>query len=269
MGSEVRVSSEIKKRVRIAIPFPMLKGRYLPVVLEEGIVPEIGLDHQALDLFSPEDFQEAARMLQEAGIRPTVHAPFCDLSPGAFDREVRRASLKRLKEALEIARLFAPEVVVFHSGYHPGYHRERQEAWQELFRPGLRELVALAENLGLKLALENVFEPSPSLLTTLVEEMNSPALGYCFDAGHALAFAKSEWVPWLEAFKGRLFEIHVHDNDGTWDDHLVPGQGKIPFPEIFSFLEAEGLAPVITYEAHREEDVLPGLVYLERILQEK
>lgn len=259
----------IKKRVRVAVPFPMLVERYLPLVLEEGIVPEVGLDHQALDRFPPSEFERVAKILRENGIRPTVHAPFCDLSPGAFDGLVREASLRRLEEALEVARFFEPEVVVLHSGYHPGYHKERQSAWQELLRPGLERLVKRAEGLGLRLALENVFEPYPELLTQVVEAIDSPALGYCFDAGHALAFARSSWEPWLSAFKGRLFELHVHDNDGSWDDHLVPGRGKIPFPEIFAFLRKEGLSPAITYEAHREEDVLPGLAYLASLLLEE
>lgn len=260
------VSPEVKKRVRVAIPFPMLVERYLPLVLQERIQPEVGLDHQALDLFPRGEFKRVAQELLAAGISVSVHAPFCDLSPGAFDSLVRRASLERLLLALEIAQDFQAEVLVFHSGYHPGYHRERQKAWQGIFRQALEEIAARAEKFRLRVALENVFEPSPDLFTPLVESIDSPYLGYCFDAGHALAFAQSNWRPWLEAFQKRLFELHLHDNDGSWDQHLVPGKGVIPFPEIFAYLRERGLSPALTYEAHREEDVLPGLAYLERLL---
>ncbi len=264
MGLEV--SSKIKKRVRVAIPFPLLVERYLPLVLQEGIQPEIGLDHQALDLFPRAEFERVAQVLGEAGIKPTVHAPFCDLSPGAFDALIRRVSLERLHLSLELAQAFQAEVMVFHSGYHPGYHRERYKPWQKFLSQGLEDLVKKAEDLGVPLALENVFEPTPEFLTPVVEAIDSPFLGYCFDPGHALAFAHSSWSPWLKAFQQRLLEIHIHDNDGSWDQHLVPGKGKIPFEEIFTFLREKGLTPALTYEAHREEDVIPGLLYLEGLL---
>ncbi len=257
----------VKRRIHIALPFPMF-AQYLPRALEEGLALEVGLDHQALDLYRANAFRKAAHQLQKAQVPCTVHAPFCDLSPGAFDALVRQASLKRLKQALRVARYFAPKVVVLHSGYHPGYHKERAQQWQELAKETLQALTVEAERLDLRLALENVFEPRPELLTEIVEDIDSPYLGYCFDAGHALAFAKSSWEPWLSAFKGRLFELHLHDNHGDWDDHLAPGQGQIPFPAIFAYLKEKNLRPVFTFEAHREEDVWPGLEYLARLLHE-
>ena len=262
-----KISEETRRKVHISLPFVMF-DQFLPEALKLGLSLEVGLDHQALDLYQAHDFRQAARILKREKINLSVHAPFCDLSPGAFDGLVRKASLKRLEEALRIARYFEPRVVVFHSGYHPGYHRERQEKWLELAREGLETLIPLAEKWNLKLALENVFEPGPELLTRIVEEISSPLLGYCFDAGHAYAFAKSSWKPWLTSFEKRLFEIHVHDNDGTWDDHLPPGKGRIPFREIFSFLAEKGLKPVVTFEAHRAEDVLPGLLYLEGLFSQ-
>ena len=255
---------ETKRLVHVALPFVMFE-RYLPEALSLSLSLEVGLDHQALDLYRARDFRAAARKLLKAGLNVSVHAPFCDLSPGAFDGLVRRASIRRLKEALRVARYFEPRVVVFHAGYHPGYHRERQEAWVELAREGLEEVVEAAERWGLLLALENVFEPAPELLTRLAEPFDPKILGFCFDAGHAHAFAKSNWRPWLSAFKERLLEVHVHDNDGRWDDHLPPGRGNIPFEEIFSFLAEEGLRPVVTFEAHRREDVAPGLLKLQEI----
>ncbi len=266
MAPEV-LSQEIKRRVHLALPFVMFE-KYLSRALALGLSLEVGLDHQALDLYRARDFRKAATLLKRKRVPVTVHAPFCDLSPGAFEGPVRRASIRRLKEALRVARYFEPRVVVFHSGYHPGYHRERQEQWVKLAREGVGELLPLAETWGLKLALENVFEPSPALLTRIVEHFSSPFLGYCFDAGHAYAFAKTTWQPWLEAFGERVFELHVHDNDGSWDDHLPPGQGRIPFRDILSFLAKNGVRPVITFEAHREEDVLPGLLYLQELFSQ-
>ncbi|AEH44591.1 Xylose isomerase domain-containing protein TIM barrel [Thermodesulfatator indicus DSM 15286] len=261
------ISEKIKKEVHLALPVVLFE-KYLPLALEQGLSLEVGLDDGALDLFSFEDFEAAARILKEHQVKCSVHSPFRDLSLGALDSAIKNATVKRLKEALKVAALFGPEVVVLHTGYSPAYHLERREKWQEAVRESFISLAGEAENLKLKLAVENVLEPDPSWLTDVVEKIASPNLGYCFDAGHALAFAKSSWEPWVEAFGQRLFELHVHDNDGTWDDHLPPGQGKIPFKNMFAQLAKKGIKPLVTYEAHRPEDVIPGLAYLEKLFSE-
>ncbi|RUM89374.1 MAG: sugar phosphate isomerase/epimerase, partial [Thermodesulfatator sp.] len=47
---------------------------------------------------------------------------------------------------------------------------------------------------------------------------------------------------------------------------LALGKGSIPFPEILAFVKEKGLRPLLTLEAHREEDVEPGLAYLQNLL---
>ncbi len=256
----------IKGYVHLALPFTMFP-RYLDKALEAQLFLEVGLDHQALDLFKAKDFRKAAKIIHKRNLGCSVHAPFTDLSLGALDALISRTSLKRLRQALKVASYFRPKTIVIHSGYHPGYHRERLKEWQQRLQEGLEALLYEAERLDLYLALENVFEPDPSFLTSVVEKIASPHLGYCFDAGHALAFAKSPWQPWLEAFTPRLFELHIHDNNGDWDAHLPPGKGKIPFLEIFTYLKDKNLCPLLTFEAHREEDVLPGLALIAQMLE--
>ncbi|QJA05558.1 sugar phosphate isomerase/epimerase [Thermosulfurimonas marina] len=250
--------------VFVSVPFDLLREKYLSLVLERRLPVEVSLDREALDQFSFQDFAQVAQGLQEAGLPCTVHAPFCDLSPGALDALVRQASLRRLREALRVAALFAPQAVVLHSGYHPGYHREILDRWRNRLYESLEVLLSEAEELGLKILLENVFEPSAEVLRPIFERF--PPLGWCFDPGHAYAFARTTWRDWLPVLHPYLGEIHLHDNRGDWDEHLALGKGKIPFPEIFGFLKEKGRLPLLTLEAHREEDVEPGLAYLRGLL---
>ena len=55
----------------------------------------------------------------------------------------------------------------------------------------LDELVPHAEKLGVVIAVENSFEPpnTPDEVLFLLEHFNSPALGCCYDAGHANVMA--------------------------------------------------------------------------------
>ena len=251
-------------KIFVSVPFGLLVERYLPLVKERRLAVEISLDQEALERFRFRDFKKVAEELKGAGVSCNVHTPFCDLSPGALDSLVQEASLRRLREALRVAILFEPITVVIHSGYHPGYHREIVEKWQAKAIEGLKILVQEAGEWGLKLALENVFEPRPEVLAPLFEAL--PGLSWCFDPGHAYAFAKTDWQPWLRNLYPYLAEIHLHDNNGDWDEHLALGEGRIPFPEILEFVGEKGLRPVLTIEAHKEEAVEPSLKYLARLL---
>ncbi len=251
-------------RIFVSVPFDLLVRKYLPLVKERKLDVEVSLDREVLDHYRFEDFRGVARELREAGVRCNVHAPFCDLSPGALDSLIREASLRRLREALRIAALFEPETVVLHSGYHPGYHRERVSRWQERMHEALERLLPEARDLGLTLALENVFEPSAEVLRPLFEA--HPGLTWCFDPGHAQAFARSRWEEWLPVLHPYLSEIHLHDNRGQWDEHLALGEGTIPFDRILNFVREKGLRPLLTLEAHAEEAVAPSLEYLRRLL---
>ncbi len=251
-------------RVFVSVPFELLVEKYWPLIRERRLPVEISLDREVLDSFGFSDFKRMADQLREAEVPCNVHAPFCDLSPGAMDSLVREASIRRLREALRVAALFEPVTVVVHSGYHPGYHREIVARWQTRALEGFKVLLFEAGELGLRLALENVFEPGPEVLQPLFEGL--PGLTWCFDPGHALAFARTDWRDWLPVLYPYLSEIHLHDNHGEWDEHLALGEGRIPFPEIFAFLRQKALKPVLTIEAHQEEAVEPSLRYLEELI---
>lgn len=52
-------------------------------------------------------------------------------------------------------------------------------------------------------------------------------VGFCFDMGHTNAFTHDttapRWLPYLD----KLACVHMHDNDGTADQHLLPFDGNL------------------------------------------
>lgn len=251
--------------IRVSIPFELLRERYLPVVLERGLQIEVSLKAEVLDSCERKIFREISSRLRDRGLKPTVHLPFMDLSLAALDPWIRKVSLKRLWQGMEIASLFEPVLCVFHSGYHPDYHREPKEDWRKLFlEESLPEILKEAEELNLSLALENVFEPEPEFVRPLYEAFYG-RLFWCFDPAHARVFSECDEMHWLNTLYPYLAEIHCHDNLGKWDDHLAVGTGIINFSGIFRFLKAKDLAPLLTIEARREEDALASIRYLEAL----
>ena len=248
------------KRVKVNAPALMLEAGLIDLFLSWEINPEVGITGQTLDEWTRADWTRLARRLLEAGLRPSVHGPFFDLSPGAQDGKVLEISRQRYARALETAALFEPEHVVFHPAYQHKLFQYYQEKWIEVSLESWRGAARLAKDLGLNMVLENTFEDNPDqmapLLTTLAEE----GVGFCLDVGHASAFGQVGFIPWLEAFSPYLRALHLHDNHGHNDEHLPVGQGAIDFPGFFSWLRNNNIEPaVVTLEPHHKEDLLPSL----------
>ena len=52
----------------------------------------------------------------------------------------------------------------------------------------------------------------------------------------------------------RLGEIHIHDNDGTTDQHLPVGEGNFPFRELLALVRRKNLRPILTIESHSDTE---------------
>lgn len=67
----------------------------------------------------------------------------------------------------------------------------------------------------------------------------NPALGFCFDSGHANCYTPSESP--LERYSDMLVTTHIHDNLGPVgaepDQHHVMGEGTVNFSRIFDLLK--------------------------------
>src|SRR3990170_1996970 len=101
------------------VPFPMLEhGETVRRLSRFGVGPEIYFSGTTLDRLTPEAAGAVAESLRSAGIATTTfHAPFNDISPGARDEEVRRVTVRRLRQAVSLAPLFLPLGIVMHGGY--------------------------------------------------------------------------------------------------------------------------------------------------------
>ena len=122
------------------------------------------------------------------------------------------------------------------------------------------------KDLNTVVMLENVYEFGPEFLKDLFQGVNSPSVRFCFDTGHILAFSKTlQWEIWLKTLGQYLGQIHIHDNDGSGDQHLALGKGLFPFNNFFAWLEENTLKPIITLEAHSVQDVIDSLPELYRL----
>jgi sugar phosphate isomerase/epimerase len=186
-----------------------------------------------------------------------------DLSPGAVDSKVRGATISRFHQIFEVARILGPRVVVFHSGYEKWKYAMDMDIWLEKSLLTWRPLNRIAYDLGTRIAIENIFEDEPSNLKMLMESMHSDNFGICFDTGHFNLFSKTPLEEWMKALNPHIVELHLHDNDGTSDQHLPMGEGSFNFRRFFDLLEKHDC--IHTLEAHSQEEAIRSLKYHKEI----
>jgi sugar phosphate isomerase/epimerase len=254
---------DILKDVQVCVPYKLLKEKYLPVVLEKRLNPEIGIDGEALDSDSYKDFLQVASLLRSKGLAITLHAPFHDLAPGAVDKKILETTRQRLSQAWDLIPLFEPLSVVVHTGYDRKRYEER-DAWLATALETWTPLVKALEGTKTALAFENVYEKTPIMLKRLLTGLHTEGAGFCFDVGHMNVFSSTDMETWLKELGPFLKQLHLHDNMGDRDDHLALGAGEIPFDALFQAMKKRDLKPILTLEAHKEEWIWKSLEFLSR-----
>jgi sugar phosphate isomerase/epimerase len=189
----------------------------------------------------PDD--EAVALLRESGLGsatavpavPSIHP--LPLLPGPDDPRERIDAILR---SLQRLAAFEPTAVLCFTG--PGD--------QGAAIRGLREVVAEAERLGLRIALEPFQAEgieSWSTLNTLgdaaavIEEIGSPALGIQFDVWHL--WNTPDLFDEIERHAPLIAGVHVSDRrEATrgWADRVLPGDGVAGVPAILGALDRAG-----------------------------
>ena len=79
--------------------------------------------------------------------------------------------------------------------------------------------------------------------------MNHPLLGCCWDTGHAVMEDKSDQYNDLKELGSNLKAVHIHDNNGCSDQHLLPYCGKLQLDRFIEGLIAIDYKGVFTFES--------------------
>ena len=269
MGDQIlapkRRYGRLLDQVQVNAPYRQLVDKYLELFLRYGINPEIGFDALALETASQEAMAEMARLMEEQGRTITFHGPFMDLAPGGLDERIREVTAWRLQRTMELVPVFRPQSVVFHAGYDDRRYHAHREEWLSWSLATWEPLIRQAEDLGVVIHLENVYEHTPEMILALIEKISSKNLGFCLDMGHMNVFGEAPMSEWLDAMGPYLKEVHLHDNDGSSDAHDSIGSGTVPFEELFQYLRDQEMRPVVTLEPHEEATLWGSLETLVKL----
>ena len=126
------------------------------------------------------------------------------------DPAVREAGLNGLKQSLRDAKRYGATSVLLVPGVVKG-EVTYELCWKRSIAE-IRKAIPLAEELGVKIAIENVwnnFLMKPEQAVAYLDEINSPHVGWHFDIGNMIKFAPSE--DWIRALGKRILKLHVKE----------------------------------------------------------
>lgn len=116
--------------------------------------------------------------------------------------------------------------------------------FNELGLARIRAIVDYAKELDVKIALENTrLKGYHEFVLGNITDKN---LGICYDSRHCHAYYNDEFD--FEFFKDRIFAVHLHDNHGSIDEHLIPFDGTIDWGWTINGLKKANYAGPITLE---------------------
>lgn len=255
-----------RANVFVHVPFAD-RDKYMPIVLRDGLNPELYLNCQDLDNLDNLELDQIRTSLAETGLSRTMHGPYMELSPGGTDPEITSVTKRRILKAVDVASFLGAGTMVVHAAFDRFKYGEMFDTWLENSTRFWDHVGREAHQKGVVLALENTLEDSPEPLCRLVENLDPSLFGHCFDIGHFNVFGRCNLLVWLESVRGRLLELHLHDNDGKCDQHLAIGEGTADFKALFDNLPNLREKLALTIEAHQESSARRSMVELEKLLE--
>ena len=228
---------------------------------------EIFAARQHFDYTSREHVQELCEWFRSNPVQPfSMHAPmFPDREMGRAgapavnvihpEKSRRIDAMEEIKRALEAAEQIPFKHLIVHLG-------ERTDGWSqrtiEYALTALEHLGAFARPLGVKLLVENLTNDAatPDHLMTILDLGHLDNVGVCLDLGHAnMTVGIADAV---SALGQRVVSLHVHDNHGTRDEHLWPGDGSIDWQSTMKLVNGHGAPPAAVLEIHYTLGDAPG-----------
>jgi sugar phosphate isomerase/epimerase len=196
----------------------------------------------------------------------TFHAPYVDIAPLVRDPFVKEAVAKRMEWAFDTARQFKAEGVVVHLSSPLRRIDYNLDLWIDRQHHFWKPFAKKAEKEGIKIFLENSYEPDPAFLVLLHDHLDSEAVSLCFDFGHAVVLGEGNIDDWIEAAGNRIAYLHLHNNDGHSDLHASLGDGVLDFKELLERMDVIA-APQATsiIEVDAVTDMVASLKYLDEI----
>jgi sugar phosphate isomerase/epimerase len=242
------------------------------------------------DYHNPAAVADLQQWMAEAGLTlHGIHAPVMHayeggrcirpLSLASSDADARAEAVAETEHALHIARRIPVKVLATHlglpraatQGAAPRQSSGMAPDGRAAARRSIEEVQRIAEPLGVQIAVEvipNELSRAGSLVHFVeedVEGLEGRPVGICLDFGHA--HMDGDLVDAIETVSEHFITVHVHDNRGRADDHLVPFEGTIDWPAALTAIQKVGYEGPLMFEMAAQGSAKETLVRAQKARQ--
>ena len=203
----------------------------------------------------------------------SYHAPTFELNVASSNPSSRAEAVRQYREAVYLVAEVDASRLVLHEG-NMSYWKLDRRAAREAALESLTEVVGLARQIGVTVVLENTNYGKFAMYDTWQEWLvmadklgggDDASVALVLDVGHA-RLAGWDLEELTRSIGGRLAQIHVHDNMGSADDHLMPGLGVVDWAGLRRGLAESGSKAALILESgpfRSAEDAAAGKQWLE------
>ena len=147
--------------------------------------------------------------------------------------------MERYKNDLKLCRENGIDLVCMHLT-----SKSEAPAPNEIGLARFQKIADYAKELGIKIAFENT--KIKGYQEYILKNIKNDNVGICLDSGHLHAHFKDELD--FDLLKDKIFCVHLHDNHGEKDEHLIPFEGTIDWDWLMDKLISCNYKGPITME---------------------
>jgi len=173
--------------------------------------------------------QQQPEIVRKSGLKlDNAHLEFANVNTMWEDSLAGQEVFKRYCNLIDECKYHEIPTAVMHAttGMTP-------PPYSQLGLDRFKRLVEKAERDKVNIALENV--RYPEYIDYLFKYIESDRLKFCYDCGHENCYSPE--IDFLARYGDKLIALHLHDNDGARDEHLMPFYGTVNWKRIMKWLK--------------------------------
>jgi len=209
-------------------------------------------------LYADDEIRVIGASLRQYGLRLSdLHASSGqEVHWGSTEEDNRRAGVALVENRLQMTARLGGDAIIIHLPEDFSTIPYNVAVRVAIYR-SLDDLIPSLRAFGVRIALENMPWNNFDAIVELLRAFGPEILGVCYDSGHGNLSGNG--LLRLAEVKENLLATHLHDNDGSADQHRLPFTGTVDWMRLTALIAASPYQKPLTLEVGmqaNEEDAI-------------
>lgn len=220
---------------------------------------EIALDWPQNFNLPNDKIKEIRQKASDNNIKLIVHTAFY-LPTSTLLPEIKKGLFKNVSKAIDLANKVGSDRLTIHPGWREMPSVAEEKSYDSLIE-NLKQIVKFGKEKNVAICLENLDAWGRNLCSSYDDFLKVltavPEIKVTLDIGHTNTADKTP-VEFFRAVSDRVLDIHIHDNDGSKDQHKCIGEGNIDYQKVFKTCKDAGYYGPFILELFPYENLKKG-----------